>query len=203
MSICDGDDSWLRLDKVTRQIGILNCEEGYSVVFTRSASKFECSVEDEDSVCEIKPQDFMYGNPVGEATASSMWISDDLDAHDLVSLYHLPYADIVLWFSLLKSGRAALWTKKAVMYRRHEGGLFSGLTFESAQAQNVYQWLMMRAHYNSLNWPGADAFPALLAVKQGAANPVELSTVSAKLLIRELWSRIKQKAGLTREDLVP
>lgn len=192
-AVCDGDDCWIDNEKIKSQLALFGKISDLRLVFTNSVSDSICPLEYDDSILEFDARAFMYTNPLGSNTASAIWMSEHLDARDLVTLFRLPYADVVVWLSLLRSGKAARINKPMVMYRRHPGGAFSGLNWPEAQAQNVYQWLMMKQHFSDLNWASDSVYGSSLVLKQGIATKADLSHNTVKELVMEVWMRIIQK----------
>ena len=155
IAICEGDDYWADPLKLQKQVDFLEQNLSYSFCFTRFKTLTNNSVFEEDKNSRYFTNDtdidfnfeiFAKGWHIG--TQTTLFRNKLYDPK-----WHLKYKyfkDVVLFTELLNKGKGACLNFFGAVYRKHDGGVYSGLD-EFKVNESAYKTYKELCFYNNDN----------------------------------------------------
>lgn len=138
LACCEGDDYWTDSLKLQKQVDFLDfhpdyavCSHGYNLFFQNTNVHEACKDYDEldyisDRGCvffEFTKETYNRGwyiQPLTTVYRNGKYLSE------IPANKYTYYRDIVLYYYILKQGKGALLKDVMGVYRRHDGGIFTG-----------------------------------------------------------------------------
>ncbi len=170
IALCEGDDYWVDLDKLQRQVRFLEENEEYSLVAENSKviderNGLEYFFSKLKMPSEIKMEELVKGRKFH--TASVLFQREKL--HLPTNYNEFPFGDTLIFSALGKNGKIMLFPQTSTVYRRNEGGMSTGFDrlawaekvekfnlllddFLEGKFKNIHRKNIERNYYSALKW---------------------------------------------------
>ena len=162
IAYCEGDDIWVREDKLALQLAAINSAPSIQIVWSnvlRGPNLAE--VTKSGSGKKIYAQEnFQWSNPCGDAACTAFWRNSmDRDYAEFLNpvLQTVPYWDWPHYLTILdgKEHRGIRISEETAFYRVHAQGGYSGLDefdrfIEKVQCLNAFQRVFKSLEYGGL-----------------------------------------------------
>jgi hypothetical protein len=162
IAYCEGDDVWLRSDKLALQLQALESSENVQIVWSNvvRGPNLDQVVSSGYGYRELTQQDFQWSNPCGDAACTALWRNtiqgDYIEFLDPV-LNTVPYWDWPHYLTILnrKDFTGIRLSEETSFYRVHSKGNYSGLDvmerfIERVQSLNAFQLAFKSLDYHGL-----------------------------------------------------
>lgn len=136
IAICEGDDYWTDPLKLQKQVEILEKYNNVIVCF----HQFQILYEDSKTFSIIKPetqQDLRFFN-LNDYITRKEWLTQTLTCmyrnDERINKYRSKYKyskDLSFFYTLLSLGDGVLLKENMAIYRKHKGGIWSGINFNN------------------------------------------------------------------------
>lgn len=149
IALCEGDDYWVDDHKLQMQVEFLEMNPGFSLVHTNVNHVNKNG--DVVLPAPLKYKDVMTHEEVsGVITVQTLTMVFRADALGVfpAEFYRVFNADLFLVAMLSEKGKVKFINKVTGCYRKHEGGIFTGINYKNRQV-NRLETLVAMLHYFS------------------------------------------------------
>ncbi len=137
LAMCEGDDYWTDPYKLQKQVDFLESNPTFSLsyhnVYFKNESNNTLKISDWPQKPEITIEDLALNNYI--YTASVVFRRESLTVEAIPA--KLPFGDYFMWLIIAQKGRIKYFDEPMGVYRIHEGGVWSLLSYAERQKKTL------------------------------------------------------------------